>query len=71
MGSDGRTLGRLYVRYLSGGLECRGLEERRGKSECPEGTEQESRNKSESSLILDYLTIQCYASSVGFDVFST
>ncbi len=31
----------------------------------------ESRSKSESSLIVDYLTIQCYAFSVKIDVFST
>ena len=71
MGPDGQTLGRLYVKYLNGALEWQGWEERCGKSECPEGAEQESRSKSKSSLILDYLTIQCYASSVGFDVYST
>ncbi len=31
----------------------------------------ESRSKSESSLIVDYLTIQCYAFSVKIDVLST
>ncbi len=31
----------------------------------------ESRSKSKSSLILDYLTIQCYAFSVKIDIFST
>ena len=44
---------------------------RRGELECPEREEEGSRKKSESSLILDYLTIQCYAFSVKIDVFST
>ncbi len=44
---------------------------RRGELECPEREEEGSRKKSESSLILDYLTIQCYAFSVRIDVFST
>jgi hypothetical protein len=39
--------------------------------ECPEREEEGSRKKSESSLILDYLTIQCYVFSVRIDVFST
>jgi hypothetical protein len=49
----------------------KGVERRRGESERPEREEQESRKESESSLILDYLTIQCYAFSVRIDVFST
>ena len=71
MGHDGQTLGRIYIKCLNGVVEWQDLEVRRGKSEYAEGTEQESRNKSESSLVLDNLTIQCYASSVRFDVFST
>jgi len=44
---------------------------RRGELECPESEEEGSRKLSESSLILDYLTIQCYAFSIRIDVFST
>ncbi len=52
-------------------LEWHDSELRCGELECPEREEEGSRKKSESSLILDYLTIQCYAFSVRIDVFST
>ena len=69
--SGGETLDGIHVEYQNKALEQQDSELRCGESECPEREEQRSRSKSESSLILDYLTIQCHAFSVRIDVFST
>ncbi len=71
MGSGGWTLDEISIKYPNEESEQLDQKKGRGKSEYPEGNEGESRNKSESSLTLDNLTIQCHASSVDFDVFST
>ncbi len=66
-----RILDGMHVECQDKALEWQGWKLRRAQLETPEREEVESRNKSESSLILGYLTIQCHAFKVRIDVFST